>query len=51
MNILNDDELIAAITSGDIKIDNFSIPENPYTKESPIQPSSLDLTIGEIYLI
>lgn len=50
MQILKDDEIFAAIEAKEIEIKNFDLPADPYDKNSPIQPSSLDLTIGEVFL-
>jgi len=50
MRILKDDEIIAARGAVEIHLDNFQWPADPYASDSPIQPSSLDLTIGEIFV-
>lgn len=47
MSLLGDQELVANIASF---ADGVELPQDPYSKESPIQASSLDLHIGDIYL-
>ena len=53
MSLLRDDEIIAAITAQPPAvryIDGVLLPQDPYSKESPVQASSIDLRIGNIYL-
>lgn len=50
MQILSDQEIVKAIEDGEIIIENFDFPVDPYGKGSQIQPSSLDLTIGEVFV-
>jgi len=53
MGLLRDFELIANITAPAPAvpyIEGVELPANPYSKESPVQSSSIDLHIGNIYL-
>lgn len=50
--ILRDEELLALVrgSKSNPPIVDFSVPSPPFGTTSPIQPSSLDLTIGRIFL-
>jgi deoxycytidine triphosphate deaminase len=52
MSLLRDDDLIANITgkSGTPYVEGVDLPTDRYSKDSPVQASSLDLHIGKIYL-
>lgn len=55
MSLLRDDELIAAITpeAGVPYVEGVGLPSaaaDRYSKESPVQASSIDLHVGNIYL-
>src|SRR5690348_3710155 len=53
MSLLRDDEIIAAINVQPPAvpyIEGILLPADPYSKESPVQASSVDLHIGNIYL-
>jgi dCTP deaminase len=47
MNLLRDEDLIANLTA---YVEGVELPKDPYSTDSPIQGSSLDLHIGQIYL-
>lgn len=53
MKVLNDQQLLDALdhtdTSCKLVLENFELPPDPFSKNSPIQAASIDLTIGEIY--
>ena len=46
--ILNDSEIVAQIGKG-LLPSGFAPPTNWYAKDSPVQPGSLDLTVGHVY--
>ncbi len=46
--VLNDSEIEAQIKSG-LMSSGFTAPADPFTKDSPIQPASLDLTVGLVF--
>ena len=46
--MLKDDQIIGAIIAGKLGIAPFDHLTDPYNKRSPVQPASLDLTIGKI---
>lgn len=46
--VLNDSEIEAQIKNA-LVLSGFTTPADPYAKDSPIQPASLDLTIGLVY--
>jgi|SRR5271170_950529 len=56
MSLLRDEELIAAITvqaPAVPYVENVALPADPaerYSKDSPVQASSIDLRIGNVYL-
>ena len=53
MSLLRDQDLIANLTAQAPTtpyVEGVEIPADPYSKDSPIQPSSIDLHIGGIYL-
>ncbi len=53
MSLLRDQDLIANITAPAPAIpyvQGIELPTNPYSKDSPVQGSSIDLHIGNIYL-
>src|SRR5260370_40399115 len=53
MSLLRDFDLIANITAPAPAvpfIEGVELPANPYSKDSPVQSSSIDLHIGKIYL-
>ena len=52
MKLLSDTELcgLLAPSDGTAIVLGVKIPHHPYEKMSPVQPSSLDLTIGFIYV-
>jgi dCTP deaminase len=47
MSLLRDADLIANLT---VYVEGVELPKDPYSIDSPIQGSSLDLHIGQIYL-
>ena len=47
--VLNDAEILKLLGKGLVSSD-VTLPADPYAKDSPVQPSSLDLSIGEIFL-
>jgi dCTP deaminase len=53
MSLLRDEEIIAAITAQGPAVpyvEGVVLPADPYYKDSPVQASSIDLHIGNIYL-
>lgn len=53
MGLLRDQDLIANLTAPPPAvpyIEGIELPVNPYSKDSPVQSSSVDLHIGNIYL-
>lgn len=53
MSLLRDEELIAAIAGQATAVpylEGVVLPADPYSKDSPVQASSIDLHIGSIYL-
>lgn len=53
MNLLRDDDIIAAISAQPPIIDGITLPAavgDRYSSDSPVQASSIDLRIGNIYL-
>ncbi len=53
MSLLRDQDLIANITvppPGVPYVSDVELPANPYSKDSPVQASSIDLHIGNIYV-
>jgi dCTP deaminase len=53
MRLLRDEDLIANITAAPPAVpyaDGVKLPDNRYSRESPVQAASLDLHIGDIYL-
>lgn len=53
MSLLRDEEIIAAVTvepKAARYIEGLVLPADPYSKDSPVQGSSVDLHIGHIYL-
>lgn len=53
MGLLRDEDLIASITARPPAvpyIEGVELPPNPYSKDSPVQSSSIDLHIGNIYI-
>ena len=50
MNLLKDDELLPHITGANPIALGLPTPANWYSVDSPVQPSSIDLRIGEIFL-
>jgi len=53
MSLLTDEEIIAAITAPPPAVpyvEGVVLPADPYSKDSPVQASSIDLRIGNIYL-
>jgi dCTP deaminase len=53
MSLLRDDEIIASITvqaPAVPYVEGVTLPADPYSKDSPVQASSIDLHIGNIYL-
>lgn len=53
MSLLRDEEIIAAVTVQPPAVpyvEGVVLPADPYSKESPVQASSIDLHIGNIYL-
>jgi deoxycytidine triphosphate deaminase len=53
MSLLRDEELIAAITAQPPAaryVEGVVLPADPYSKDSPVQASSIDLHVGNIYL-
>jgi len=53
MSLLRDEEIIAAITVPPPAVpyvEGVVLPADPYSKDSPVQSSSIDLHIGSIYL-
>lgn len=50
MKILIDNELVDIVTGTDRKVNDVPDQTDWYTDESPVQPCSIDLTVGEIYL-
>ncbi len=48
MELLTDTDLLGFVRSG--HVDNVEEPKDWFGKDSPVQPSSLDLRIGEIFL-
>ena len=50
MKLLKDDELVQLITRNNPIVTNLNAPTNWYSVDSAIQPSSVDLHIGKIYV-
>lgn len=50
MSLLNDNDLVSKITAPDPVITGLAVPDDWYSKESPVQASSVDLHIGDIYV-
>lgn len=50
MNVLADRELVDFIDQGHIKLGEIKVPKDWYEKDSPVQPASVDLHIGNIFL-
>jgi deoxycytidine triphosphate deaminase len=53
MSLLRDEELIAAITVQPPTaryVEGAVLPADPYSRDSPVQASSIDLHIGNVYL-
>src|SRR5438876_8160439 len=53
MSLLRDEEIIAALTAQPPAVpyvEGGVLPADPYSKDSPVQASSVDLRIGNIYL-
>jgi deoxycytidine triphosphate deaminase len=53
MSLLRDEEIVAAVTAKSTAakyIEGLVLPADPYSKDSPVQASSVDLHIGSIYL-
>jgi dCTP deaminase len=50
MSLLKDEEIIAAVTDTPPYVEGVALPANPYSKDSPVQASSIDLHIGNVYL-
>jgi dCTP deaminase len=53
MRLLRDEDLIASITAASPAVpyaEGVKLPDNRYSKESPVQAASIDLHIGDIYL-
>src|SRR5271163_1574285 len=50
MSLLRDEEIIAAVTSAAPYVTGVVLPADPYSKDSPVQASSIDLHIGNVYL-
>ena len=53
MSLLRDEEIIAALTAQPPAVpyvEGVVLPVDPYSKDSPVQASSIDLRIGNIYL-
>lgn len=53
MGLLRDVDLVTNLKSTDPKehyVEGIILPTNPYSKESPVQASSMELHIGDIYL-
>lgn len=53
MGLLRDEELFVNITAppaGVPYIEGVELPTDPYSKDSPVQSSSIDLHIGNVYL-
>jgi dCTP deaminase len=53
MNLLRDKDIVANLTAKsatDRYIEGVELPADPYSKDSPVQGSSIDLHIGNIYL-
>jgi dCTP deaminase len=47
--VLNDTEILQLLVKGLIPT-GLKLPADPYEKDSPVQPSSLDLSVGGVYL-
>jgi len=47
--VLNDTEILSLLQKGLVPT-GFQLPADQYGKDSPVQPSSLDLSVGGIYL-
>jgi deoxycytidine triphosphate deaminase len=50
MSLLRDEEIIATVTGTTAYVDGVVLPADPYSKDSPVQASSIDLHIGKVYL-
>jgi deoxycytidine triphosphate deaminase len=50
VKLLKDDELVQHVTGADPIVLGLATPANWYSVDSPVQPSSIDLHIGEIFL-
>lgn len=48
--MLNDREIYDAITAGDLRLEHATIQSGDFGKDAPVQPASLDLHVGEIFL-
>jgi dCTP deaminase len=48
--MLSDREIYDAIKAGDLRLENASIQDGDLGKDAPVQPASLDLHVGEIFL-
>lgn len=48
--MLNDREIYDAIGSGELRLENAAITDGDFGKDAPVQPASLDLHVGEIFL-
>jgi dCTP deaminase len=50
MRVLKDDELVPLVTGANPILTDHGYQDDWYARNSPIQPCSIDLTIGRIYL-
>jgi dCTP deaminase len=48
--MLSDREIYDAMKAGDIRLENAGIQDGDFGKDAPVQPASLDLHVGEIFL-
>ena len=50
MSLLRDKEIITALSAQPPYVEGIELPADPYSKDSPVQSSSIDLHVGNIYL-
>jgi hypothetical protein len=50
VKVLKDDELVSLVTGADPILTDHEYHDDWYAKVSPVQPCSIDLTIGNIFL-
>ena len=50
MTLLNDEQIVALLEADPSLLTNYEKPSDRYSKKSLVQPASLDLSMGEIYI-